>query len=825
MLDSSVTLVARLAASAGDARRGVVRLHPEVLDALGLHSWDAVTLTGARVTTALAAAAAAGAPAGQATVDDVTLSNTGLTDGAAVAVAPARVDAARRVRLTGSRLARAALNPETARLALLGKVVTSGDAVSLLPQDVEPAPQLDVATARRRLAAAVGGAWTTELLTVAATEPPGAVAVVPSTVVGWEGDGEWGLAQGGHPATGTEQGQPTATAAARRAGTQPASPGAPSTGRAHGTGRQPVSQAGGRAATAAAPSDATVSGLDVAEPDVPVLDIEELVGHIDAARRLVEWLELTFRRPELLVSLGGSARLGVLVVGPEGVGKATFARSAAAAVEARCVELAAPGVAALEAAAASARVHELVETARGSARAAQPVVLLVTDVEALLPAVSPPPLATLVLDALRAAVATPNLALVATTSAPESVDPRLRAPDLADRELGLPLPDLLARTELLRRLLTAVPLAEGVDLRAVAERTPGFVVADLIAVRREAAVAAALRHAARPVVPPVDLRLAPLGADRQDRRGAAAGTDTVEEQPRISQDDLLDAVAAVRPISMSSSATLQTGGITLEQVGDMAEVKQALTEAVLWPLRYPDSFARLGVAPPRGVLVYGPPGCGKTFLLRALAGTGQLNVLAVKGAELLDKYVGESERAVRELFRRAGDAAPALIFLDEVDALAPRRGQSSDSGVADRVVAALLTELDGVQPLRDVVVVGATNRPELIDPALLRPGRLERLVYVPPPDAAARADILRAAAAHTPLAPDVDLDALGAELDGYSAADCTAILREAALTAMRESLDATVVTAGHLAAALAAVPPSLDPGQLAALQAYAERRL
>ena len=246
-------------------------------------------------------------------------------------------------------------------------------------------------------------------------------------------------------------------------------------------------------------------------------------------------------------------------------------------------------------------------------------------------------------------------------------------------------------------------------------------------------MAAALRHsAARP--PPRRTR------GHRHRRGAA----------RVTQQDLLDAVGAVRPISMSSSETLQTGGITLDQVGDMVEVKQALTEAVLWPLRYPDSFARLGVDPPRGVLVYGPPGCGKTFLLRALAGTGQLNVLAVKGAELLDKYVGESERAVRELFRRAADAAPALVFLDEVDALAPRRGQSSDSGVADRVVAALLTELDGAQPLRDVVVVGATNRPELIDPALLRPGRLERLVYVPPPDADARADILRAAAAATP---------------------------------------------------------------------------
>jgi transitional endoplasmic reticulum ATPase len=207
-----------------------------------------------------------------------------------------------------------------------------------------------------------------------------------------------------------------------------------------------------------------------------------------------------------------------------------------------------------------------------------------------------------------------------------------------------------------------------------------------------------------------------------------------------------------------------------------------------------------------------------------LAGTGRLNVLSVKGAELMDKFVGESERAVRELFRRAAEAAPAMVFLDEVDALAPRRGQSSDSGVSDRVVAALLTELDGVEPLRDVIVLGATNRPELVDPALLRPGRLERLVYVPPPDAEARAEILRASSRNTPLASDVDLDAVAEELDGYSAADCAALIREAALTAMRESLSAAEVTGAHLAAARAAVRPSLDPAQLAALAAYAEAR-
>jgi transitional endoplasmic reticulum ATPase len=737
----SITLVARLAASAADARRGVVRLHPEVIDALGLRSWDAVTLTGARVTTALVAPAAG--PAGQATLDDVTLSNAGLSDGAPVVVAPASVEPARRVTVTGSRLARAALTPETVRLALIGKVVTGGDAVSLLPQDIEPAPGLDAPAARQRVAGALGSAWTTELLTVASVEPAGAVAVRPSTVVGWEGG----------PTTG------------------------------------------GALAEVSAPAGVPARSVPPNPPAEPALPVEELVGNTDAARKLVEWLELTLDRPELLTRLGGSARLGVLLVGPEGVGKLTLARSAAAAVGATTVELVAPGVAALEAAAASQRVHEII----GKARAGGRTVLVVSDVEALLPAASPPPLATIVLDALRAAVATPGLALVATTSAPESVDPRLRAPDLVDRELGLALPDLRTRAELLRRLLSGVPLAEGVDLKAVAERAPGFVAADLVAVRREAAVQAALRHPA-----------------------LASGGDG---EPRICQEDLLDAVGSVRPISMSSSDTLQTGGITLDQVGDMAEVKQALTESVLWPLQYPDSFARLGVAAPRGVLVYGPPGCGKTFLLRALAGTGQLNVFAVKGAELLDKYVGESERAVRELFRKAADAAPALVFLDEVDALAPRRGQSSDSGVADRVVAALLTELDGAEPRRDVIVVGATNRPELIDPALLRPGRLERLVYVPPPDAVARAEILRAAGRHIPLAEDVDLDALGAELEGYSAADCAAVLREAALTAMRESLEAAEVTAAHIAAARAAVPPSLDPLQLAELKAYADRRL
>ncbi|PRX50295.1 transitional endoplasmic reticulum ATPase [Prauserella shujinwangii] len=744
MREPQITLTVRHTPSALDSRRGIVRLHPEVLDALGLREWDAVRLTGARVSAALAAPSSGHVP-GVVLADDITMSNLGVTEGAEIVVAPVAVSAARTVTVSGSRLASASVDPATLRLALLGKVLTVGDAVSLLPQDLAPPPGSDVGAVRGSLSRTIGTAWTTELLTVTATEPSGPVAVGQSTVVGWRGG-----ATTGDPAP------PPAPAPAALGATAPAQP----------------------------------AGTAPEEEPPPLAD---LAGSRAAARRFAEWLDLAFHRPELLARLGTSGRLGVLLSGPEGAGKATLVRSVAHAEGVRVVSVAAPSIAVLEPDAVLARLDTAVE----QATAAGPGILLITDVDALLPASQPPPVATVVLDRLHAALDRHGFAVVATSAHPESVDPRLRGADLLDRELRLGLPDTEIRTELLRVLLREAPLEHGIDLGAIAERTPGFVAADLVALRREAALRAALRQRD--------------GADR-------------DVEPRIAQRDLLGAVESVRPISMSTSDTLATGGLTLADIGDMTEVKQSLTEAVLWPLRYPDSFSRLGVDPPRGVLLYGPPGGGKTFLVRALAGTGALNVFAVKGAELMDKWVGESERAVRELFRRAAEAAPALVFLDEIDALAPRRGQSSDSGVADRVVAALLTELDGVEPMRDVVVLGATNRPDLVDPALLRPGRLERVVYVPPPDAAARADILRASARNTPLASDVDIDELASTLEGYSAADCAALIREGALTAMRESLEASEVTAAHLAKARDAVRPSLDRAQLAALESFAANR-
>jgi transitional endoplasmic reticulum ATPase len=660
------------------------------------------------------------------------------------------------VTVSGSRLARSLLTPEMVRLALIGKVITTGDAVSLLPQDLAPPPGSDVGALRGQLSRAIGMTWTNELLTVTAADPAGPIAVGQSTVVSWR-DGA-------------------------RTGETPATP--------------PV-RTGTTVVTIApvASSDDFIDAEIVEDAD-EVVDAEDaplltdLAGAQTQARKLSEWFDLAFHRPELLAKLGTSGRLGVLLAGPEGVGKATLVRAVAKAEDVRVVALAAPTIAVLEPNAAASRLRDAIGHAKNGPGAA---VLLITDIDVLLPSSQPPPLATVVLDELRKALGRSDFALVATTARAESVDPRLRGADLLDRELSLPLPEAKIRTELLQILLKDVPVEPGVDVRVLAERTPGFVAADLVALRRDAALRAALRQ-------------------------LDAG------EPRVSQQDLLDALDTVRPISMSTSDVLATGGLGLDDVGGMADVKASLTEAVLWPLRYPDSFARLGIAPPRGVLLYGPPGGGKTFLVRALAGTGALNVFAVKGAELLDKWVGESERAVRELFRRAAEAAPSLIFLDEIDALAPRRGQSSDSGVADRVVAALLTELDGVEPMREVVVLGATNRPELVDPALLRPGRLERLVYVPPPTAEGRADILRATSKNTPLAEDVDLDELASTLDRYSAADCAALIREGALTAMRESLEASVVTAAHLAKARDAVRPSLDPAQLAALEAYAQGR-
>ena len=721
-----LTLTAVLRGSARYDRHGIVRLPQQALAALGAADGSVLRMRGARTTAAIAVTAD-GCPPGSVLCDELVLSNLRLRDGdpVEVEVAP-RVEAAR-LTVTGPAGVIRSLDPAVLRTALLGKVVTAGDQVSLRPSDL--APPVDFARLRGQLTAWLGAGWTSEVLHVVDAEPAGPVLVTMGTVTGW---------QGGTTTTGERTAEPPAAAAPDR------------------------------------PSGARTLA------DLPGLEVQ--------GAALQEWLDLGFHHADLLARLGASPGMGVLLTGPSGSGKAALVEAVAATVGARLLQLWGPQLAATE---ANAAAKQVVDTLARATREA-PAVVLLGDVEAVAPREGGGPLLPVLLTAVRELVAAGRAAVVCTTAHPEQVTPELRVPGTLDHELALPLPDRRQRLRLLEVATRSVPLADDVDLDGVAGRTPGFVAADVLALVREAGLRAAARQ--------------------RD-----------SDAPTLGQADLDAALEVVRATSMEGS-TLDLSPLTLDDVGDMAEVKASLTEAVLWPLDYPDTFARLGVAPPRGLLMYGPPGCGKTFLVKAIAGSGKANVLSVKGAELLSKWVGESERAVRELFRRARESAPAIVFLDEVDALAPVRGQSTDGGTTDRVVAALLTELDGVEDLRDVVVIGATNRPDLVDPAMLRPGRLERLVFVPPPDAEARAAVLRSASKGVPFADDVDLDELGRRTERFSAADCAALVREAAVTAMRESLQATTVTATHVEAALGRVRPSLDPAQVAALESYAERR-
>lgn len=724
---AALTVSVLLKPAALDARRGIVRVHPELLAALALQPGDPVRLESPAKATVCIALLAEGDARGSVYADDLTLGNLAAMDGDSITIEPVTLSGARRVVLDGPVEVAAAITSDVLRQALLSKVVGIDDNVSLLPLDIGGAPRNVVEATRRTLSNTVGFAYTTTLLTVVDCDPPNAAMVTSDTVVTW-----------------------------------------------HRAGR-PVPP----------PAPAVLSSVPEPESDADVPAVGDLPGLAAQAEQLHELLDLGFHHREILDSVGTQISLGILLTGPTGVGKTTLVRAVAKEIGVPVTHIWAPEIAALTANDGADKLRSTLS------RLPHPSVLLVSGVEDLAPREDNTPLSTVFRRLLRELIAAGHAA-VCTTSRPEEASPLLRQPGLLEHEIAAPMPDAAARQALLGVLVRNMRVEVDVDLGAVAARTPGFVAADLLTLVREAGVRAAMRG----------------------RDGGAA---------EVTGADLLAAAQTVRPSSMADS-TLELAQVSLDDVGDMVEVKQTLTETVLWPLTYPDAFTRLGVEAPRGVLLYGPPGCGKTYLVKAIAGSGKANVLSVKGAELLTKWVGESEASVRDLFRRARQAAPTLIFLDEVDALAPVRGQSTDGGTTDRVVAALLTELDGVEDLRNVVVIGATNRPDMVDPALLRPGRLERVVYVPPPDAAGRAAILKASAKNVPLASDVDLGALALELELFSAADCAALIREAALSAMRESLDATLVTLAHVEAARGRVRASLDPGQLAALEAYAEGR-
>jgi transitional endoplasmic reticulum ATPase len=398
-----------------------------------------------------------------------------------------------------------------------------------------------------------------------------------------------------------------------------------------------------------------------------------------------------------------------------------------------------------------------------------------------------------------------RVVVIGATNRPDAIDPALRRPGRFDREIEIPPPDKRARKVILEVHTRNVPLAEDVDLDKIAEMTHGYTGADLAALVKEAAMNALRRFFKEKGIDLTKVEKIPTSE---------------LEKLKVSFKDFLNAMKVVQPTLMRE-VYIEVPEVHWEDIGGLEEVKQQLKEAVVWPLKHPEFFTEMGIEPPKGILLFGPPGTGKTLLAKAAATESQANFIAVRGPEVLSKWVGESEKAIREIFRKARQAAPTIVFFDEIDSIAARRGRDV-SGVLDRIVNQLLTEMDGIEPLQRVTVIAATNRPDLLDPALLRPGRFDRLIYVPPPDKKARLEIFRVHTRRMPLADDVDLEKLAEMTQGYTGADIAAVCREAALIALRENLKPVPVSMKHFEKALKSVPPSLKREDILRYERLAE---
>lgn len=384
---------------------------------------------------------------------------------------------------------------------------------------------------------------------------------------------------------------------------------------------------------------------------------------------------------------------------------------------------------------------------------------------------------------------------MAATNRPDALDPALRRPGRLDREIEIGIPNARDREDIMKTLLKTVPHSVTMeDLTRFADNAHGYVGADLAAVCKEAGLLSFKRW--------LEGREVTAASDN------SAEEESLEKRLLVTREDIKAGFSKVGPSAMREVA-IDVPKVHWEDVGGNAVIKQKLKQAVEWPLKHPEAFRRLGIRPPRGILMYGPPGCSKTLIARALATESGLNFLAVKGPELFSKWVGESERAVRQVFHKARAAAPSIIFFDEIDALASRRGSGDDgvSNVSDRVLTQLLTELDGVETLQDVVTVAATNRPDMIDRALLRPGRIDRILYVPLPDRDARKEIFQIHLAKTPVGNDVVIEELAEKTEMFSGAEITALCREAALAALEENIESKEVRGRHFEAAFRVVKP------------------
>ncbi|MBS7633376.1 CDC48 family AAA ATPase [Candidatus Bathyarchaeota archaeon] len=528
---------------------------------------------------------------------------------------------------------------------------------------------------------------------------------------------------------------------------------------------------------------------------LPRTTYEDIGGLHEEIQRVREMVELPLRHPELFQRLGIDPPKGVLLHGPPGCGKTLLARAVANESEANFFSINGPEIMSKFYGESEARLREIFQQAQQNA----PSIIFIDELDAIAPKreevtgeVERRVVAQLLalMDGLSGRG---NVIVIGATNRPGALDPALRRPGRFDREIEIAVPDKQGRYEILQIHTRGMPLAEDVDLKKLSDMTHGYTGADLSSLSRETAMKALRRY-----LPQINLeeeRIPP----------------SVLEKMEVTMEDFVNAYKEITPTAMRE-VYIEVPTVHWDDIGGLEEVKQELKEAVEWPLKNPEIFKRLGVKPPKGILLYGPPGCGKTLLARAVATESEANFITIKGPEVFSKWVGESEKAIREVFRKARMASPAVVFFDEIDSLVPRRGLGfSDSGVSERVISQLLTEMDGIVTLEDVVIVAATNRPDMVDPAVLRPGRFDRLIYVPEPDEKSKLAIFKIYTKKMPLAKDVDIAALAASAKNYSGADIDALCREAAMNALRRDPNAAEVTLKDFQEAMKKSGPSITP--------------
>jgi transitional endoplasmic reticulum ATPase len=526
--------------------------------------------------------------------------------------------------------------------------------------------------------------------------------------------------------------------------------------------------------------------------DVTYDDLGGMGSTIDQLREMVE---LPLRYPEIFERLGVDPPKGVLLHGPPGTGKTRLARAVANESDANFFHIAGPEIMGSAYGESEKRLREVFENAAKAA----PSIIFIDEIDSIAPkrdrvsGETEKRLVAQLLTLLDGLEPRQNLVVIAATNRPEAIDEALRRPGRFDREIIIGVPDESGRREILGIHTRGMPLGEGVDLVELARKTYGFVGADLAALTREAAI-----EAVRKIMPKINLEEGTIPPE-------------VLENLSVTRHDFDEALKRVQPSAMRE-VMVQAPNIGWDDIGGLDEARERLREGVELPLKDPEAFRRLGIRPAKGFLLYGPPGTGKTLLAKATAREAQANFIATKSSDLLSKWYGESEQQIARLFARARQVAPTVIFIDELDSLVPARGGGmGEPQVTERVVNTILAEMDGLEELQSVVVIGATNRPNLIDPALLRPGRFDELIYVSVPDEGGRRRILGIHTSEMPLADDVDLDSIARRADRFTGADLEDLVRRAGLTALRESLGATIVTAAHFENALEETRASVTP--------------